>query len=106
MKHIGFKHQRENKQNRDQTEILLKVVLNTIILALTPSCTLNYISKFVLPLPEVHACIKNNFGFPFRFGQFAVSNWFIIFFTPSGSPSLMKIRSPIPCVNITITKQS
>jgi len=32
MKHIGFKHQRESKQNSDKTQILLKVVLNTKIL--------------------------------------------------------------------------
>ena len=30
MKYISFKHQRENKQNSDKTEILLKVALNTI----------------------------------------------------------------------------
>ena len=30
MKYIGFKHQRENKQNSDKTEILLEVALNTI----------------------------------------------------------------------------
>jgi hypothetical protein len=29
MKYIGFKHQRENKQNSDKTEILLKVALNS-----------------------------------------------------------------------------
>jgi hypothetical protein len=28
MKYIGFKHQRENQQNSDKTEILLKVALN------------------------------------------------------------------------------
>jgi hypothetical protein len=38
MKYIGFKHQRENKQNSDKaeyhniTDILLKVALNTITL--------------------------------------------------------------------------
>ena len=37
MKHIGFKHQRENKQNSDKTEILLKVALKTITLNPTPS---------------------------------------------------------------------
>jgi len=30
MKYIGFKHQRENKQNSDKSEILLKVVFIAI----------------------------------------------------------------------------
>jgi hypothetical protein len=37
MKYIGFKHQRENKQNSDKAEILLKVALNTITLTKTLS---------------------------------------------------------------------
>jgi hypothetical protein len=37
MKHIGFKHQRENKQNSDNTEILLKLALNTITIPPPPN---------------------------------------------------------------------
>jgi len=37
MKYIDFKHQRENKQNSDKNEILVKVVLSTI----TPNPTNN-----------------------------------------------------------------